>query len=328
MAIFQHLPNKFFEQAKWEKNLSEPASKEIELKEIKNEFESSDTPDNSNQFILLQLSDGDKRVLSTSQVEPVLEGKDDKPDVNMLLDFDGFKIGSGEDFDPKTKATLQLKIGQEKNMDGLEKLFYCINGGLDLYNEIEKKNATAKDFRKSTAGALGNKPISLPAGIGEISLQVVQHPEPTWWQRVFSFAKTDKGKELLSLIGFAGITETAVNCVGGMLESLFTRKPEVLFQSQPIKLGFSKTAREELSGGLKTNFVSCLNPGFWVMARTSDFDTIINSKPIYYGGLGLLAPDGMSQIEAGTMNNPFSKITYAIIRAKIKEVDLKQNILG
>lgn len=66
------------------------------------------------------------------------------------------------------------------------------------------------------------------------------------------------------------------------------------------------------------------------MARKSDYDTIISSKPIYYGGYGILAPEGMSEIDAlkDSGNNPFSKITYAVIRARMKEVDLKQGLIA
>jgi hypothetical protein len=323
MSFFQ-TPNKLlFDQAKWENEYisSDPVETSI------NEASISSGVTDPSQFILLQLSDGDKRILNTSEVVPRLTGSD-KPDINMLLDFEGFKIGSNEDVNKETKATLQLQIGQEEKIGALEKLFYCINGGLDLYNEIKGSKAESKDFKKSTDQALGNKPISLPGGIGQISLKVVKHKEPKWWQKVFSFAKSDQAKELFSLIGFPGITETAVNCVSGMLDSLFDKTPEVLFQSQPVKLGFSQIARDELGGGLATNFVSCLNPGFWIMARKSDYEMIINSKPVYYGGYGILAPDGMSEIDAlrDSINNPFSRITYAVIRARMKEVDLKQGM--
>lgn len=318
----------YFNQAYWEQNIiTDEISK---TKKNQNILETASSRPNDNQFILLQLAGGDQRVVSTSQVTPTLQGSSDKPDVNMLLDFEGFKIGANENIDKDTKATLQLQIGQEEKAGGLEKLFYCINGGLDLYDEIKGKKSDAKDFKKSTAQALGNKPISIPGGIGQISLKVVKHEEPSWWQKVFSFGKTDTAKELFSLIGFPGITETAVNCISGMLDSLFDKKPEVLFQSQPVKLGFSQAAKDELSGGLSTNFVSCLNPGFWIMARKSDYDTIINSKPIYYGGYGILAPEGMSEIDAlkDSGSNPFSKITYAVIRARMKEVDLKQGLIA
>lgn len=319
MSIFQK-QDTYFDQALWENNFIPKSTRGGAI-------EATDTADN-NQFILLQLTDDDKRITSTSSVTPKLQGAEDKPDVNMQLDFESFKIGAEEDIDRSTKATLQLQIGQEKKMDTLDKLFYCINGGLDLYNELKGKKADAKDFKKSTDAAMGNKPISMPGGVGQITLKVVKHEEPKWWQKVFSFAKTDTAKELFSLIGFPGITETALNCVSGMLDSLFDKKPEVLFQSQAIKVGFTQAAKEELSGGLATNYVSCLNPGFWVMARKSDYDTIINAKPIYYGGYGILAPDGMSEIDAlkDSANNPFSRITYAVIRAKMKEIDLKQGM--
>lgn len=324
MSIFLRNNNSFFDQAKWEAATNNSSKTGMDIAASRGLEGATD----SNQFILLQLTGGDKRVLNTTEVVPTLKGDSDKPDINMALDFESFKIGSNENIEKDTKVTLQLKVGQEQKITGLDKLFYCINAGLDLYDEVKKKKAEAKDFKKSTGEALAHKPISLPAGAGLISLNVVKHEEPTWWQRVFSFAKSDKGRDLLSLIGFPGITETAVNCLSGMLDNLFDRAPEVLFQSIPIKVALSQNAKNELGGDLSTNYVSCLNPGFWVMARKSDYDVIVKSKPIYYGGYGILAPDGMSEIDAlkDSNNNPFSKLTYAVIRARMKEVDLKQNV--
>lgn len=315
MSIFKTDYETYFDQGRWESLISQPG-----LKDLLNMGVESTT---DQQFILFQLAEGDKRVLNTTEVEPKLLGAD-KPDINMLLDFEAFKIGSGEGIDPDTKATLQLKIGQENKQDKLDKLFYCINAGLDLYNKVAKKNSEAKDFRKPTAEALGNKPISLPAGTGQISLQVVKHKEPKWWQRVFGFAKSNSAQDLFSLIGLPGITKLAIDSVSGMLDNLFDKEPEILFQSQPIKLAFSKFAKEELGGGISATSVSCLNPGFWVMARRADYDRIINNKPLYYTGPGLLAPQDMPAQEISSDANPFSQITYAIIRARMKEVDLNQ----
>lgn len=328
MATLKENNGTYFNQAIWEQQLAAKQSGKETKSIIGLESVGLESASDS-QFILLQLSDGDDRVLSTSQVNPVLQGSGEKPDINMLIDFDGFKIGSNENIDKDTKATLQLQIGQEKKMGSLDKLFYCVNGGMDLFNEIKGKKSDSKDFKKSTGESLGNKPISLPGGIGQISLKVIKHEEPKWWQKVFSFAKTDKAKELFSLIGFPGITENAVNCVSGMLDSLFDKGTEVLFESQPVKLGLSQSAKDEIGGGLATNMVSCLNPGFWIMARKADYETIISNKPIYFGGYGILAPDGMSEIDAlkDSGNNPFSKLTYAVIRARMKEVDLNQGMV-
>lgn len=322
MSIFQHNNGQFFDQGKWEKSLSVTSDKAL------HNLSGLEAAGDSNQFILLQLTGDEKRILNTTQVVPTLKGESDKPDINMMLDFESLKIGSNENIDPDTKATLQLKVGQEQKITGLDKLFYCINAGLDLYDTVNKKKAEPKDFKKSTGEALANKPISLPAGTGMISLNIVKHEEPAWWQRVFSFAKSDKGQELLSLVGFPGITEAAVNCLAGMLDNLFDRAPEVLFKSIPIKVAFSQNAKSEMGSGLSNIYVSCLNPGYWVMAKKSDYDTIINAKPAYYMGYGILAPDGMSEIDAlkDSQNNPFSRITYAVIRARMREVDLKQNV--
>jgi len=321
MSIFQTTSTEIFNQAKWE---NEIAKSQNRRGIFKSNLESVD----SNQFILLQLSDGEQRILNTTQVVPKLQGSDEKPDINMKLDFEGFRIGSNEDIEPDTKATLQLQIGQEHSAGELDKLFYCINGGLDLYNKITGKPSESKDFKKSTADALGKKPISLPEGAGEITLSVVKHEEPKWWQKIFSFAQSDTGQDLISLIGFPGVTKTAVNCLSGMLDKLFDDEPDILFQSRPVKLAFTQSAKDDLSSGLATNLVSCLNEGIWVMARKEDYKTIIDSKPKYFIGYGILAPDEMNEIEAlDDKSNPFSKITYAIIKAKMKEVDLKEGML-
>jgi len=311
--------NELFDLAKWEKTGLRDQNYGF--------FESR--KDDDKQFVLLQLSDGDKRILCTSEVIPILKGEEEKPDINMLLDFEGFHIGSNEDIDNKTKATLQLKVGQEASTNNLDKLFYCINGGLELYNQIKNKKSEPKDFKKNTDQALGKKPISLPKGIGQITLQVIKHQEPKWWQQVFNFAKTDGAKELFSLVGFGGITQTAVSYVGEMLNRLFDEEPDVLFESQSVKACFTQSAKNDLTGGLSTNYASSLNPGYWIMARKIDYELIVNSKPIYYGGYGILAPEGMSEIDSirDSPNNPFSKITYAVIRAKMKELDLSQGIL-
>lgn len=54
-----------------------------------------------------------------------------------------------------------------------------------------------------------------------------------------------------------------------------------------------------------------------------------HKESIYYGGCGILAPDGLREIDALKVsnNNPFSQITYAIIRTKMVDVDLKQGII-
>lgn len=291
----------------------------------------ADAASNDDQFVVFQLSDGDKRILQTSEVTPSLKGAAGTPDINMQIEIDSFKVSNRELVKDVPKATLQLTIGQEKKITGLDQLFYCINAGLELWKSVEGKGKAAdpKDFRKDTDAALGNKPISLPGGAGQIIFNVVKHKEPAWWQQLFNFAGSNTGKELLSLTGFGGITEAAFNQVNNMLNTLLAQKlaPETLFKSVPIKLAFSEAARSDLSGGLSTNYVSCLNPGYWIMARQKDYDTILKYKPIYYSGVGLLAPDGTTMNNAMDNNkNPFSEITYTVIRARMKEVDLKQNV--
>src|SRR5215207_6196076 len=101
MTIFRH-NNSLFEQAKWETLMESNGA--IKAKAATEGLEAA--ANDSNQFILLQLTGESKRVLNTTEVVPVLKGDGDKPDINMALDFESFKIGSNENIDPDTKVTL------------------------------------------------------------------------------------------------------------------------------------------------------------------------------------------------------------------------------
>ena len=71
MSIFLSNPNDHFDQAKWEKQIKvmdQPSVADHRL-----ERSGTITPD-GDQFILLQLSDGDQRVINTSSVVPKLQG--------------------------------------------------------------------------------------------------------------------------------------------------------------------------------------------------------------------------------------------------------------
>ncbi len=64
----------------------------------------------------------------------------------------------------------------------------------------------------------------------------------------------------MSLIGFPGVTEIAINSISGMLDNLFgDDEPDILLQSLPIKLAFWQFYIQELGGGISTTFVICLN---------------------------------------------------------------------
>jgi hypothetical protein len=283
-------------------------------------------------FFIFQVADkSGHRILMSSEVEPALNVKDTNPDINLWIDIDSFKLSPEEGIDPTTKATLQLVVGQEQKMDTLDKLFYCINGGLDLYDQLNSKYSKASDFKKATGEALGNKPISLPGGIGSISLKIIKHQDPPLWKRVFDFAKTDKAKELISLIGFGGITDTALKTIGGLMDNVFThldKEPEILFKSSSLKAAFSKRGKKLLNGGLSINYVSSLNSGIWLMAKLADYQKIKNLNPIYYSGSGMLAPDGFTEFQAlSAKDNPFFNITYIILNVRMKEVNLKQNFI-
>ncbi|HZY35461.1 MAG TPA: hypothetical protein VFE53_02365 [Mucilaginibacter sp.] len=280
------------------------------------------------QFTIFQFGDGEQRLQQTTQIQPKLKG-DTKPDINLSLDFEAFRLSANDRPEDGDRATLQLSMGQEKRLSAYDKLVYCINGGLDLLNQFEnhKEKTRAEEFRQSADTAMGNKPIALPGGQGKLSFNVVKHIEPAWWQKIFQFAGSSAGKQLLSLVGFGGITEAAFSQVGKMLEVLFEKqKTETLFSSDPIRIAFTQSARDDIAGGGSYSKVSCLNPGIWILARSQEYHEILDQKPIYFPGYGLLAPEGMEENEiVNNKSNPFSAYTYAVIRARIKETSFKQD---
>lgn len=313
MNYFQDFSREAFDLSLWE-------SLQAQNTDIQFDTFGSYDPD---QFIIFQLGETQKAgVLFTNDVIPKLKGSKAKPDINLTVDIDAFWISDDDKIDPNSKIMLQLVVGQERPSNNWDKLFFCINAGLDLYNSNGIRFSEGQQFRKGTNQAFGQKPISLPGGLGSITLKVVKHQEPPWWKSIFDFAKTNSAKDLISLVGFGGITGPALKTVGIMMDSLFTKPPELLFKSESIKTALSVRGQMELSGGSDLVRVSCLNEGFWLMCRIKDYDLIREHRPTYFAGNGMLAPDHLNYIEASSEKNPFRKMTYFVLKVKAKEIDL------
>jgi len=83
------------------------------------------------------------------------------------------------------------------------------------------------------------------------------------------------GSALISTLGFPALTSAAINVVDELLDKLGDSGSQVLFKGFPMKLAFSKYARNEFAGGNPRAKVGCINRGFAVFVRGRDFMWLI-----------------------------------------------------
>ena len=287
--------------------------------------------DLEDQFLVFQFSgkaDG-PRILETSQVSPKLQGAKEKPDIKARMQLTSFHIGEGEDIDKNTRATLRLDFGKDdKSNSPLDTVFWSIAAGLRLYDDIKKKRTETKDLQSDFNDAFSNRPIEIPGGLGKLSFEVVKHQEPKWWQKIFQFLQSDTGKALTSAIGFPGITTQAIGLIDQLVNRLDKSKPKTLFKSRPMTLALSEKAKSDYTGGLPGIEVGSLSPGFCLLARGKDFNTIVDSDPVYMASYGLLRPKDVSVADflRGNYDDPFEDVTYAVLRLVMAEAELSFNL--
>lgn len=281
--------------------------------------------DLKDQFLLFQFSekaDG-PRILETSQVSPKLKG--DKPDVKARMQLTSFHIGEGEDIDKNARATLRIDFGKDdKSNSPLDTVFWSIAAGLRLYDDVKKKRTEAKDLQSDFDDAFSNRPIEIPGGLGKLTFEVVKHQEPKWWQKIFRFLQNDTGKALTSAIGFPGITTQAIGLVDELVNRVDKSKPKILFKSRPMTLALSEKAKSDFTGGLPGIEVGSLRPGFCLLVRGRDFETIIDNDSVYMAAYGLLRPKNVSLADflGRNYDDPFKDITYAVLRLVMAEAEL------
>src|SRR5260370_5349734 len=84
---------------------------------------------NSDQFMLFQLSDGDRPIKDLTEVEPTIAGGDDGPDIQASVAMLAFHLGKDAVADVKanSKATLRLDLGMDDGSNSqMEALFWSI----------------------------------------------------------------------------------------------------------------------------------------------------------------------------------------------------------
>ncbi len=280
--------------------------------------------DLSNQFIVFQLSDkkDGPSIFESSEVTSSIKGSAEEPDVLVNLEMQSFHIGDDIDIDKKSKATLRINIGKDENSTDryFDTAFWSIAAGLDLYNKAKDKPVEPKDLKADFKQAFGNRPIEIPGGLSKMTFEVVKHTEPKWWQRIFKFAQSERGKALISTLGFPAITNNAINLIDELLNRLSTSQPELLFKSMPLRLALSEKAKNDYTGGSDRVPIGSLSPGFCVLARGKDFGTLIESDAFYYPTYGKLVPSAVSNSDlvTGNYKDPFKNVTYSVFRVGMK----------
>jgi hypothetical protein len=280
------------------------------------------------QFVIFQFSDqaDGPAVFEASKVEPKMAGNDDAPDMLVAMEMLAFNVGDADSIDPQTRATLRMTMGKDESSTdrAFDTVFWTVAAGLRLYDDAKKKAAEAKDLKGDFRASFGRRPIEIPGGLAKLSFEVVQHPEPHWWQRTFSFATSDTGKALVSALGFPAVTYQAIGFLDELLNRIEDSHPKPLFQSIPMQLALSKFARDNFrSQGARVR-VGCLSPGFCVLARARDYAAILAADPVYNATYGRLVPSKVSDVQllGGDFDDPFKTMTYAVLRLGMKATKL------
>ncbi len=287
--------------------------------------------DIGDQFILFQFNQ-DKEgppILDTSEVIPSKQGSEEKPDAMARIQLASFSVGSEEGIDKTTRATLRMDLGKDTNADSpLDTVFWSIAAGLNLYDNIKNKRSEAKDLKTDFNQAFSGRPVEIPGSLGRLSFEVVKHREPKWWQKIFTFLQSGSGKALIAAVGFPAITGQAIGFLDELLNRLDKSDPKVLFKSRPMTLALTARARDAFTAGLPNINVGVMNPGFCLLARGRDYKTLLDNKPEYMGSVGLLKPQDMELEEflRSPVNNPFSKITYAVLKVSTGETKLNPTL--
>jgi hypothetical protein len=290
--------------------------------------DSGATPDLSKQFVIFHLNPkaNEPAVLEASKVEPKIDGSREEPDVLVALDLLSLQLGSGEEIDAGTKATLRLNFGKDESSTDkkFETAFWSVAAGLNLYNTATNKKANNKDFGSDLQKAFGNRPIEIPGGLGRLSLEIETHSEPPWWKRTFNFLQSGTGAGLVSMLGFPAVTTAAIDALDQLLSRLTENDAKPLFKSLPMRLALSKYARDEYSAGNERIVIGSMSRGFCIMARGRDREVLNNADVVYNATYGKLLPQGLSDADlmSGRFQDPLEGLTYAVFRVGTKSTKL------
>lgn len=281
----------------------------------------------ANQFIPFQIvGTADKNVVrQVHEIEPILEGKEDRPDVLMRIEMVNFHLADDERLKKNTRATMNITIRQENAVDDkLEPLYWVASAGLDLYNLFNdkgKKQETKTDFHEVFA----RRPIELPNGIGVLKFDVIKHEEKKWYDVAFDLFTSKIGKAAIAVFGLPGVAVESAGIVKNLVGKIKDRRAEILFDSKELPLVFTKAAKNRILKDSQHNMVGSIQPGMFILTRGRDYKLFKEQSPYYHFTYQKLYPQETTpqqMLDPGYID-PFKNCTYAIFRVAV--VDTKLN---
>ena len=275
------------------------------------------------QFQLLRLGDEKKPILSLEEVTPDVAGSEAEPDVVASVSLTSFHLDQSKKVADTTRATFRMDVGKDDaSSSALEPLFWSIASGIDLWKHWTDANKSdPKRLNQDFGGLFKRRPAEIPGGLGRLRIEVLAHPEPSWWRKLLSFGTSEKVGQLISSIGFPGITLEAVRMLDGFLSQFDEANATRLFSSRPLTVAFSQKAKDDFLVGGENVSLGSLSSGFYIMVRTADVGNVAKYPPHYLAASGLLVPretwakDG---INFKWDENPYNEISYAVLRAKTR----------
>ena len=276
--------------------------------------------DSKDLFYCFQLNakpDG-ATIIESSKVAPVLSGEDGKSDVYVKAEMLAFHVGDNEDIDRDAKATLRLNIGKDDNSTDtrFDKVLWAIAAGMDLYDDARNGRSGAKQLGGSFNAALGKRPIEIPAGLAELSFEVVKHKEPKWWQKIFKFLGSGTGKSVISLLGFPALAVNALGIIDDALGRLEGNDPEVLFKGARVPLALTKRAKDDFVAGYGRVAIGVRTQACAFLRGDGTFQKSRMQKPasMRHTGCWCLIQSRQRRFPARAYDDPFKNVTYAVLR--------------
>jgi len=288
------------------------------------------TPDLTECVIVQVSNDQAGTVLKDPfNVDPTITGSDDKPDVALSIQLQGFHMGESTPIDSNTRATMRVVTTNQTSAsdNNLQPLYWAVMAGIDLwkqYGKPEDKKASVENQQNNIKDALVNRPIEVRNGLASIQIQILQHKEPPWWRQIFSWlVSPDGGEAIAEALGYGAIAKPAMSILDKFVTDLGNYEAKPIIQTSFGPYAFSKRGRNKYETGF--NVCGHLNGGSWILLKPEDFDKVAKLKPYFYGPFGRLIPAGKtpiqfsSEIKANKQSDALSDVTYAVFTADTKE---------
>lgn len=269
----------------------------------------------SDQFFVYQLAGGS--LVSPTSIEPEISTTEKAPDVLLDVQLEAFHFAESLHAE-NAGATMNILMNKSPlSRSAAPNLNYFVTTALKLVKPDAAKNLNPVDYQSDFSDALGSSKIGAPGGVGQLTITINRHDQPSWWSSMLDWvAGTPGGQALTAALGFPGVTSEVVKFVENMVSSV--KNAQQIIDSAQMKFAFSKEAKNKLMRGDNAT-VACLNSGRWVMIKGSDFDAVFKTQPKLLTEYGLLYPSKTAPEDVVKANyqDPFREITYAVFNVDL-----------